>query len=287
MNISAHEIATELSDGCTIRGRLYTSDPSLPPKDLCLCIHGLAVDCNVWNFFAEEWVKSGRSLVCFDLRGHGVSDRGRWYKFRPSVMALDLIQACHQLDLEPSYIVAQSFGNLIALDILNVPPKNWEICHYFAITPVWWAARSGASNNARLLSSTLRFLRSIGKEIHFTSARTVCRRDHTAFAQHPDSHKPRFSEEARSIGWPHYVWLMLYIQWHRWRVPVWANLSNLPVNIIGAKDEGLWDNDQLTQISEKTGWQLHWLEMRHISLSTDPRYANMLMSLIEEEWLLA
>jgi len=285
MNFTVSEIETTLPDGCSIRGRLYTPNSNHTSRDLCLCIHGLAVDCNVWNFVAEEWVQSGRSLVCFDLRGHGLSDRGRWYKVGPKIMARDLIQACHQLNLKPSTLIAQSFGNLIALHMLVRTPNNWDIGHYFAVTPVWTATRPKTKIYFRLLRDAFIFLFSLGKEVGFTNARMKKRSDHTKFAKQADSFFPRFCEETRSIGWLRYARLMLLLQWSRWHVHAWTSLKNLPVHIIGATGEGLWDNSELMFISEKTGWPLHWIEMRHLSLSTNPKYAHLLIKLIENKQL--
>ena len=280
------EFDLQLSDGCTLRGRLVKPNLEQPAKNLCLCVHGLAVDSNVWDFFAQRWLERGGSLLSFDLRGHGLSDRGKWYKFRPQVMAKDLKEACEKLSLKPDYLIAQSFGNQIALEILRSSTNHWGIKHYFAVTPVWTAVRPSLRQFIRTLREAFRFLRTVGKSMGFASAQKKQRRDHTVFADHPDSYIPRFGQEASSIGWTRYAGLMLFIQWSRWQVPYWTKLRELPVHIIGATDEGLWDNSQLNGISRITQWPLYWLEMKHISLSTDPDCAPQLMALIENEGLI-
>jgi len=280
------EIEAELADGCTLRGRFYGSNPNSSAQNLCLCIHGLAVDCNVWEFFAQRWMDNGGNVVCFDLRGHGLSERGSWYSFRPKVMARDLVQACTQLGLQPAYIAAQSFGNFVALEVLQRSSEAWAVRRMFAITPVWSDRRPGVLQIARLLRQAGKFLRAVGNDVGFRTPRVQVRRDHTPFAAHPDSYHLRFCEEARSVGWLPYAWLMLYIEWRRWRVPAWGELRNLPVLIIGATGEGIWDNEQITRVSARTGWPLHWLDMRHVSLSTDAQYASKLMALIEDKGLL-
>lgn len=281
----AEDIEVRLKDGCMLRGKVY-HPPSSPARTVALCIHGMGVDCNVWQFVAREWVSSGGALICFDLRGHGLSDQGRHPLVGPRGMAADLIQACETLGVTPDVVIGQSFGNLVLLEMLPAVAERWRARQFIAITPVWTAARPGVKGFLRHLKGTALFLSRVGKGIHFQIRRQRKRRDHTEFAHSPDHHMPRFCAEARATGWFRYAWLMLCLQLSRRRMPNWTDLAPLPVRIIGATNEGLWDNGQLSEIARLTGWPLHWMEMRHVSLSTESVYAPELVRLLHQQGVL-
>jgi len=193
------------------------------------------------------------------------------------------VQACRSSEIVPNIVVAQSFGNLVLLDLMSEVAKAWRIERAIAITPVWQNKSIGRRGLAKHLLRSARFVFQVGKSIGFSGKKDQSRRDHTKFTDLPDTHLPRFAAEASSIGWFAYSWLMLNLQLTRRRIPDWTRLKSLPVTIIGATNEGLWDNRQLTAIAMETGWPLHWLEMNHVALSTDPHYAPRLFALLNDQ----
>jgi hypothetical protein len=112
----------------------------------------------------------------------------------------------------------------------------------------------------------------------------VQRHDHARYAEHPDSYFPRFAEEAASISWVGYARLLAGMRLQDFLSPWdWPAIAHWPVCMIAATDEGLWNNGELERVQQKTGWPLLWLEMRHVSVATDPQYAEPLVALLERD----
>jgi len=95
---------------------------------------------------------------------------------------------------------------------------------------------------------------------------------------------PRFIEEAASISWKRYAKLLVWLRLQSWRVPYeWEECSGYPVRMILASKDGLWNNRELEIVHRKTGWPLKWMDMKHISLATDAKYADELIEVMEQD----
>ena len=240
----------------------------------------MAVDSNVWQFLADKWCEQGNQLITLDLRGHGLSDGVPTTAYR---FAQDLINACTQLEIEPDAIFAQSFGTLVLLHMLQHAHQRWPNCDIYAITPVWTARSIGLRHAHSLLVRHFKFLFQLGRNAGFSSRHQKCRRNHVEFAGHGDNHFPRFVAEARAIGWYQYARMLMQMWQSRRQVPVWQALKQTKLHIIGAEQEGLWDNKELQAVAKLTDWPLHWLPMQHVTLSTEMIGAELLTQLIEQQ----
>lgn len=284
VDIECEDVCAELPDGCRLRGLLYSADSTDAPVPLWVCLHGLGVDANVWRFVAPRLQARGISVLCLDLRGHGLSDRGGWLALTPGGMAADVYDACRCLGLEPSCLLGQSFGTCVALEILRRYGERLDIRSVVAVTPVWIGERKRLSTIPKVASSTIGFLRRLGRQVGYRAPRRVGRRDHTRYAAFPDSHMPRFADEAAAISWSRYAKLLVWLRLQAWRPSYdWKGLAGFPVRMIGASHDGLWNNRELEAVHRQTGWPLAWMEMRHVSLATDERYAAGLVALLEED----
>ncbi|MBM4203082.1 MAG: alpha/beta hydrolase [Gammaproteobacteria bacterium] len=275
------EVSVRLADGTDLHGLLYLAEGETVAGYECLCIHGLGVDANIWRFVAPRLSAAGFNVLCLDLRGHGLSGGGSWVRMSPNQMGQDLFEALQKLRFGPRVILAQFFGARVALGLLSVLPKQVRPPLLIAVTPVWTARRKSFTNFARITMQTLALLAAIRKQTEVRVSRTRQRRDHIRFAGQPDFHMPRFVEEAGSITWPVYARLLAGMHLHDWISPdLWEAHADWPVCIVGATDEGLWDNTELEEVSRRTAWPLHWLRMRHVSLSTEPEFAGPFVQLL-------
>ena len=284
MSTGAEDVSARVSDGFVLRGLYYRARSSDEPAPLCVCIHGLGVDANVWQFVAPQLQSRGISVLCPDLRGHGLSDQGKWLELNPRQMARDVFSACRKLELEPTMLLAQSFGTHVGLELLRQYRHLLEIRAYYAVTPTWIGDQKRLWAFLRTAPNTVTFLRSLGRRVGYNAPRNPERRDHSRFAEFPDFHMPRFVEEAASISWKRYAKLLVWLRFQSWRIPYeWEQCSGYPVRIIVASRDGLCNNRELEIVHRKTGWPLKWMDMKHISLATDAKYADELIKVLEED----
>ena len=284
MSTEAEEVNARVSNGLVLRGLYYRAGSADEPTPLCVCIHGLGVDANVWQFVAPQLQSRGISVLCPDLRSHGLSDQGQWLLLNPRQMARDIFAICQKLELKPTVLLAQSFGAYVGMELLRQYQHCLKLRAFYAITPVWIGDRRRLLALLKTIPNTVRFLRSLGRHVGYNAPRTPDRRDHPRFAEFPDVHMPRFIEEAASISWKRYAKLLLWLKLQSWRVPYeWEQCSGYPVRMIGASKDGLWDNRELEAVHCKTGWPLTWMDMKHISLATDAKYADKLIEVLERD----
>jgi len=275
------EVSVRLGDGTDLCGVLYRAEGAALAGYDCLCIHGLGVDTNVWQFVAPRLSAVGSNVLCLNLRGHGLSGAGSFARLSRVQMSQDLLEAMQKLHFEPRLVLAQSFGTRVALGLLSVMSKQARSPLLIAVTPVWTARRKSFAALARTAKQTVSLLDAIRRQTGISVSRDRKRRDHTRFAGLADFHMPRFVEEAGSITWPVYARLLAGMYLHDWFFPDrWEACADWPVCIIGATDEGLWDNTELEEVSRRTAWPLHWLRMRHVSLSTEPQFAEPFVQLL-------
>ena len=284
VSTGAEEVSVTNSDGFVLRGLYYRAGSFDDPAPLCLCIHGLGVDANVWQFTAPLLQSRGISVLCPDLRGHGLSDQGKWLQLNPRQMARDIFSACRKLELEPNLLLAQSFGTHVGLELLRQYRHRLNIRAFYAVTPVWIGDRKSLWSYLRTVPATVRFLRSLGRCIGYNTHRTFERRNHARFAEFPDSYLPRFVEEAASISWKRYAKLLVWLRLQSLCIPYeWEKCSVYPVRMIVASKDGLWDNRELEIVHRKTGWPLKWMNMKHISLASSAKCANELIEVLEQD----
>ncbi|MEA5549339.1 alpha/beta fold hydrolase [Limnoraphis robusta CCNP1324] len=235
--MAAEEVTAEIANGLSLRGLYHRAISPDRKAPVCVCIHGLGVDLNVWQFVAPEIQARGVSALCLDLRGHGLSDRGNRRNLTPKRMARDILDACRRLELNPSFLLAQSFGTCVGLELLDLVSEEADAPTLFAVTPVWLSSRRSFRSLPSNAVTTARFLREIAGEAGLVSTSKPSRRDHTRFAGLGDSYLPRFAAEAASISWMSYarmlVWLRLQGYLHTYD---WGRLSAYPVRMIAASD---------------------------------------------------
>jgi pimeloyl-ACP methyl ester carboxylesterase len=278
------EVNATISNGLVLRGLYHRAGSSAEPAPLCLCIHGLAGDANVWQFVAPQLQSRGISVLCLDLRDHGLSDQGKWLQLNPKQMARDIYSACRELELEPTILLAQSFGTHVGLELLRQYRHHLKIRAFYAVTPVWIGDPERLSVFLRTASHTVRFLLRLGRLAGYNAPRSAERREHLQFAEYPDSHMPRFVKDVASISWKRFAKLQIWLRLQSWRNPYdWEQCSGYPVRMIVASRDGLWNNRELEIVHRRTGWPLKWMDMRHISLATDAKCAEELIEFMEQD----
>lgn len=264
------------ADGCRLAGLHY---PGRDQGPTCLLVHGLGVDANVWSFVAPALQADGFDVLCPDLRGHGRSESGARRAFQPGRMVEDLAALCRAREAAPSIVLGQSFGSWIALDLTrrHRAVLGIEVC--IAVTPVWYGARTDLAELPGMLRSTLRLLRALRAQGAGPRG-APARRDHGIWMNQPDWHLPRLVEEAGSIGWDRYARLLLWLRRRALQVPDWRALAPLPVRLVVAARDGMWNNREIEQIQRLSGWPLERLDMRHLSPATDPAWAAPVAALV-------
>jgi pimeloyl-ACP methyl ester carboxylesterase len=284
VSTGAEEVSARISDGLVLRGLYHRAGSSDEPAPLCLCIHGMAGDANVWQFVAPQLQSRGISVLCLDLRDHGLSGQGTWLQLNPKQMARDIFSACRVLELEPTVLMAQSFGTHVGLELLRQYRHRLKIRAFYAVTPVWIGDQERLSVFLRTTSHTVRFLLRLGRRVGYNAPRTAKRRDHLRFAEYPDTHVPRFVEDAAAISWKRFAKLQVWLRLQSWRNPYdWEQCSSYPVRMIVASRDGLWKNRELEIVHCRTGWPLKWMDMRHISVATDAKCAEELIEFLEQD----
>jgi pimeloyl-ACP methyl ester carboxylesterase len=284
VSTGAEEVSVRISNGFVLRGLYYGAGSADDQVPLCVCIHGLGVDANVWQFVAPQLQSRGISVLCPDLRSHGLSDQGKWLQLNPNQMARDILSACRNLELEPTVLLAQSFGTYVGLELLREYRHLPAIRALYAVTPVWIGNPKRLLAFLRTVPDTVKFLRGLGRRVGFNASRIPERRDHSRFAEFPDTHMPRLIEEAASISWKRYAKLLVWLRLQSWRASYeWEQCSGYPVRMIVASKDGLWNNRELEIVHRKTGWPLTWMDMKHISLATDAKHADKLIEVLERD----
>src|SRR5215204_5160506 len=162
VNTGAEEVSVENPDGFILRGLYYPAGSLNDSTPLCLCIHGLGVDANAWQFIAPLLQSRGISVLCPDLRGHGLSDQGKWLQLNPRQMARDIFFACQQLELKPSLLLAQSFGTHVGLELMRQYRQRLEVRAFFALTPAWIGERIPLLDFLKTIPDNVRFLGNLG-----------------------------------------------------------------------------------------------------------------------------
>ena len=135
----SREVEFTATDGCRLAGLRYTQESADARR--CLCLHGLGVDANVWQFVALALWSQGFDVLCLDLRGHGHSDSGKWRQFRPRQMAIDVLEFCQSERFAPEVLIAQSFGNWVGLELMERFPQAFDLQSFLAVTQVWYGHR--------------------------------------------------------------------------------------------------------------------------------------------------
>jgi alpha-beta hydrolase superfamily lysophospholipase len=268
---TAEPVAVQTRAGHTLRGLRWPASKRAP---VCLLIHGLAVDANVWQFVAPRLQSEGFAPLCLELDGHGESDQG--VAATPDALACNLADACGRLGVRPACIVAQSLGAWIGLELMTKLEGSPPL---FAITPVWTGRQRRLASALTTAAATVRFLYQLGRRSGWR-ARVRGRRDHTRFAGMPDAYMPRFAEEAASVGWTRYARLLGWLRASAYRNHFWECRAPLPVVMFGASRDGLWDGRNLEVIHRATSWPLYWIDMTHISLATKSDHVDELIALL-------
>lgn len=76
-------------------------------------VHGSALRTDLWHYQMDSLAH--RHLVMYDMRGHGLSERGT-EKFTIETLADDLLEVLDETGLEEAVIVGHSVGGMVALD---------------------------------------------------------------------------------------------------------------------------------------------------------------------------
>jgi len=90
----------------------------------CVFAHGLLIDnLSSWYFGAAPIVATTRPVVCYDLRGHGLSSHAA-DGYDVSTGAADLVALLDALELKQVDLVGQSWGALISLCVALEHPDR-------------------------------------------------------------------------------------------------------------------------------------------------------------------
>ncbi|MBE9029054.1 alpha/beta fold hydrolase [filamentous cyanobacterium LEGE 11480] len=277
------EIDIKTPDNCHIRGQFYRAPNKYAEGPTCVCIHGLGVDLNVWQFLVPQIQARGISTLCLDLRGHGMSDSSNILKLNSQQMADDISYVCQRLQLSPNYLISYSFGGNVALQILHRFQQRFAIKMLYAVVPKWTFRPQKIAQSLLLLRQTLQFLIFLGQKTGFSCSRQAQRRDHQCYAGRPDLDMVRFVAEATSISWLAFAKMLILL---RLKECIgdrqWGKFSRYPIQIVGASNDQLCDHQVWWDIHHTTGWPLHWIEMQHCSLMTEEKYADKLIRILED-----
>jgi acylglycerol lipase len=103
-------------------------DPRLPLRCWLICIHGLSLNREAYDAFAEEISKQGIGVISFDVRGFGSYRNDPAYQridFDAIISDIKAILAHLKPDYPrvPLYVLGESMGGAIALRIAAVAPE--------------------------------------------------------------------------------------------------------------------------------------------------------------------
>ena len=111
-----------LSDGATLRGRLYLQGDR--PAPIVVMAHGFSATIPMTlDKYAERFHERGLAVLAFDHRGHGTSDgdpRGEinyWVQARGYIDALDFVRASSEIGPVPVALWSDSLSARVALGV--------------------------------------------------------------------------------------------------------------------------------------------------------------------------
>ncbi|MEA3378032.1 MAG: alpha/beta fold hydrolase [Nanoarchaeota archaeon] len=96
-------------------------------KPTLIFIHGLALDHTCWQHFIEN-LKGDCGILCFDLRGHGLSSKPRKKReYQIKNFVDDSEKLIKHLKIKDFYLIGHSLGGLISSELNNRIKPNATI----------------------------------------------------------------------------------------------------------------------------------------------------------------
>jgi len=106
------------------RGIAYRTNTHAPGKKTLLFIHGLSGSAAAWAEF-EDYFAQNYNVITYDLRGHGLSVRPRYFAgYALPEFVADIDMLLQELRVGRVYIVAHSFGTLVAREYARRYPTE-------------------------------------------------------------------------------------------------------------------------------------------------------------------
>jgi pimeloyl-ACP methyl ester carboxylesterase len=126
------------------QGAVYVEESGPKKGEPVVLVHGIAASTEVWKLLSPFLVEAGYRVICFDLYGRGLSDRGRG-RHSPALFRAQLRGLLEALGVrEPIHLVGLSMGGLVAADYAAHHPGAIRRVALIAPAGVptyrpWWA----------------------------------------------------------------------------------------------------------------------------------------------------
>lgn len=110
-------------------GAVYVEESGPKEGEPVILVHGIAASTEVWKLLSSFLVQEGYRVICFDLYGRGLSDRGPG-RHEPALFRKQLREVLRALSLErPVHLIGLSMGGLIAADFAaHYPEAIQRLC---------------------------------------------------------------------------------------------------------------------------------------------------------------
>lgn len=272
------------SDGCMLRGLHGRCSQAPDTAPTAVCIHGFSANVDSMRWLAGALKEAGLNTVIPDMRGHGLSDSARRRGLGADDLAKDVIEIARQLGLTKLIVVTQSYGGWVGLRLLEEKASGIEIEKLYAFAPNWFFKARPRSEMKEWIPRSARILWRLGRRNGFFRRRKPARLDYSRFAGQPDFHIPRMEEEARSMSWLTFARRFTAIQEIRHRPgPEWKAMQELPVTLIGARQDRMVENTELEKIADQARWPLMWIDCGHLGVATDKDHAQAMAAIIQAD----
>jgi zeaxanthin glucosyltransferase len=294
------EFEVVLSDGYCLKGLQYKAEQSAKTSETAICIHGFGNDVTSWHFIARALQRNGINAVSFDLRGHGLSAHSSethagklsptivtektWPGLRPELFAKDVLAVCDYLSISEAFIVSQSYGGMVGLELLRMDLEQRRFQKLFAFAPPFVSQKAPYRDYVPHVYDGIKIIVKLGAHIGFNRKRILYRKDYPGYNNTPDIYIPRIVSECKNLSWVFYSWKFM----ENWMAVYgkqndWKSERALPIYLFAAKHDKLVDNKHLVKISEYTGWPLDWIDCGHVGIATTKEYAETFVQMIMDK----
>ena len=125
------------------RGIYYRINDFLPNRKTPVFIHGLTGSSSAWLKY-EKIFQANFNVLTFDLRGHGKSNKPKYYQdYKVQCFVQDIDELINKLNIKKFTMISHSFGATIALEFLIQNQTKVEsaifLAPIFNVKKVKWA----------------------------------------------------------------------------------------------------------------------------------------------------
>ena len=189
--------------------------------------------------------------------------------------ARDALRICESFGISDPWLVSQSLGGRIGVELVRNAPPALRVRGLFAFAPPWRLRRAPIKGLPRTLRGSVQLINRMGKLAGRHGSRIPARLPYATMRDMPDFHMPVMIDEVRSLGWRRYARLLLGMKLADFRRDGgWEVESDCPIHIYAARQDRLINNDELERLSEHAGLPLHWIDCWHVSLMTNDEHAR-------------